>query len=702
MNDDATGPRFLDLFFSPRRVAIIGLSRSAIGTPVSVLTTLKDFGYPGRVTVINPNLAPSEDFDAYGSLDEVPEPVDLAVISVPREGVLKVLEDCAGNGIRAAIVITQGFADADQEGARLQEEMLAFARAKGIRILGPNTIGLSNAFSSFTSSFIEAHNDTYPVGIVSQSGLFMMGHNIVNNVPAGFCMSIDLGNAADISLAEVLEYYDQVDAVRVIQCHLEGVPDGRAFVETAARVSRRKPIIALKAGKTEAGRAAVASHSGAAAGEDQIYRAAFRKAGVVTAENAEQLRLLSRAFATYAPPKGKRTAIMSFSGGGAILAIDAIEGAGLTMASLSEGTTVALRDLFPDWIDVDNPLDVWIPIAKDLHGAFPRILEATLRDEGVDAVLCIYCSYTLPKYDALDCSSHIRDLAKRFPEKPILCWTYGMDIAGFTRHVEKDGTAMVFPSLDDATGALAKLVEYEAYRRGADRALPPAQPGVPKATRILQQAKGYLFTEALEILDNYGIEVADWRLARDPDEVAAAARALTPPWCLKVVSADIMHKTDSGGIVLNIASERDLLESYADLQAAVARHEPGAEILAVLVQRMARKGKELMIGAKRDPAFGPCLIVGAGGIYTEALDDYAFRLAPVSERDAHEMICELNVAKILAGVRGEPACDLPAVSDMILKVSRLVCAHPEIREIDINPLIVNQNGAVVVDARIIL
>jgi acetyltransferase len=707
-------PRFLDLFLSPRRVAIIGLSRAAVGAPISILTTLKDFGYQGRITVINPNIVPTEEYEAYASLNEVPEapgapkPIDLAVISVPREGVLNVLKDCARNGIRAAIVITQGFADADESGKKLQAEMLAFARDNGIRILGPNTIGVANAFSGFTSSFIEAHNDTFPVGLVSQSGLFMMGHNIVNNEPGGFCMAADLGNAADIGLDEVLAYYEGIDGVRVIQCHLEGIERGAAFVETAARVSHIKPIVLLKAGRTEAGQVAVASHSGAVAGETEVYRAAFRKSGIVTADNAEQLRILSKAFVTYAPPKGRRVAIMSFSGGGAILAIDAIEAAGLTLATLSETTKADLRDLFPSWIAVDNPLDVWIPIARDLHTAFPKILEATLRDEGVDAVICIYCSYTLPKYDAYDSSIHIRDLADRYPDKPVLCWSYGMDIAGFTRQVERDGTAMVFPSLDDAAGALAKLAAYGEYRAHGVVPAPPAEtsPGALAANRILSRAADagtdFLFAEGLEILQAYGLNVAAWSMAGSERELVENAESLTYPLCLKAVSQDLVHKSDTGGIILSIGDREELLKAYRELHAAVRERAPEAQVSAVLVQEMAPKGKELMIGAKRDPSFGPCLIVGAGGIYTEILDDHAFRLAPVTEAEARGMIAELAFSKILAGARGEPACHLPSIVEVLLKVSQLICAHPQIREIDLNPLIANERGAVIVDSRIIL
>ena len=400
MSEDSKNADILDLFFKPRHVAIIGLSRTAIDAPISVLTTLKDFGYEGQIYIINPNIVPTDDYQAYPSLDDIPEPVDLAIVSVERLQVLEVLLGCIRNGIRAAIVITQGLADADEEGRRLQEKMVALTENNDLRIMGPNTIGVSNAFEKFTSSFIEVHNEKTPIGLVSQSGLFMMGHNLINNEPAGFCMSADLGNACDIGLAEVLEYYERNDHIRVIQCHVEGIGQGSAFLETASRVSRRKPIILLKAGKSRTGRIAVASHSGAAAGENEVYQAAFRKAGIITADNAEELRLLSKAFATYRLPKGKRVAVVSFSGGGIILAVDAIEGAGLTLASLSEATKRKLQDRFPSWMAVDNPVDVWIPVAKNFHTAFPEILELVLRDESVDSVLCIYCSYTLPRMSA--------------------------------------------------------------------------------------------------------------------------------------------------------------------------------------------------------------------------------------------------------------------------------------------------------------
>lgn len=701
--------RFLDLFFKPKSVVIVGLSRSAIGAPVSVLTTLNDYGYEGEIYVINPNMtqADADNFNVCASLDGLPEDIDLAVVSVAREQVHGVLEGCIAKGIKGAIVITQGFADADEEGSRLQEEMLTLARSSGLRILGPNTIGIANAFECFTSSFIELENDKTPIGQVSQSGLFMMGHHLINNEPAGFCLSIDLGNASDIDLVDVLTYFEQSDRIEVIQCHVEGLIDGRAFVETAARISKENPIVLLKAGRSETGQVAVASHSGAAAGETEVYDAAFHKAGIVTVQNSEELRLLSKAFVTYAPPKGSRVAVVSFSGGGAILAIDAIEGAGLELAKLSEETIKDISDLFPPWLTVDNPVDIWIPVARDFDASFPRILERVLQDDGVDAVICIYCSYTQPKYDALNSSRYVGDIASRYPHKPILCWTYGLDITGFTREIEKQGTAMVFPSLESASTTIAKMADYEAFRHTANR-LEPRRFDVDdeRVGKLLagaaQSGSNYIFAESLEILDAYGINLANWRLVTGEGGLTDAAVEIGYPVCMKVVSADIIHKSDSGGIRLNITEDQALLETYGQMCDDVLRHDRNATITGVLLQAMAPTGKEVMIGAKHDPTFGPCLIVGTGGIYTEVLHDYAFRLAPVDEVEAREMLAELKLYPLLEGVRGETPCDIDSIVDTLLRVSQLVTTHPTIKEIDINPLIVNEQESVIVDARIII
>ena len=699
---------FLDAFFKPRSVAIIGLSRSAIDAPVSVLTTLKEFGYEGQIHVVNPSMTGIDGINVCSSLKEIPEPVDLAVISVERSRVPGVLQECADNGLGSAIVITQGFADADDEGRRLQEKIVTLSKERGLRILGPNTISVANAVERFTSSFIEVRRDNAPVGQVAQSGLFMMGHHLMGNDPAGFCLSIDIGNACDIGLVDVLEYYEHDDNVRVIQCHAEAIEDGRAFLAAASRISASKPVIALKAGMSVTGQAAVVSHTGAAAGAAEVYRAAFGKAGVVPAEDAEELRLLTKAFVTYRPPTGRRVAVMSFSGGANILAVDAIEKAGLTLATLSEPTKSDLQGLFPSWLSVDNPLDVWIPLSKDFQTAFPTILECLLRDEGVDGVFCIYCSYPRPKYELFDSSAHIAAMAGKHPEKPVLCWSYGLDIDGFTRDVEKDGTAMVFPSFDDAAKTFAKMADYaeRRHRRRGPENRPVSDGRDADVEAVLERAagsgQGYHFTEGFEVLRSCGLQLAPWRFAANADELATKAKELSYPLCLKIVSSEIVHKTDSGGIKLGIQDDAGLLARYGQLKDDVLARVPGAKISGVLIQEMAASGIEIMIGAKRDPNFGPCVVFGAGGIYTEIFEDYAIRLAPIREDEAYEMLEETKVSRILNGFRGEPPRHLAGVVDALLRVSRLVCTQPRIKEIDLNPLIVGETETVVVDTRIIL
>jgi len=699
----------LGLFFKPQSIAIIGLSRKAIDSPVSILTSIKDFGYQGDVYVVNPKFPPTGNLKIYPDLDSIKLPVDLAILSVARGRVMGVLKDCVANRIKAAVIITQGFADADEEGKKLQQEMTALSQEHGIRILGPNTMGVMNAYHDFTSSFFEVCNEKIPIGLIAQSGLFMMGHHLLGNIPAGFGMAMDLGNASDINCTDVLDYFENENDVRVIQIHMEALGNGKEFVRTAAKVSGKKPIIALKAGKSDAGEKAVLSHSGAAAGELQVYETAFKKAGVIAAKNSEELRLLSKAFLAYPPIKGKRVGVMSFSGAACILTIDAIEGAGLQLAKFSNKTTAALKEMFPPWIGVENPLDTWIGVsAGDFHTAYPRILEIVLEDDNVDVVFCIYPSFTLPKHEDYNTSAHIRSMAEKFPQKPILCWSYGLDIVGFTNEIEKDGNVMVFPSLDDAALTVKRLSEYGKYKIDYGKTAKPrtfeVDSGRVKSILVnnRQKSKNYLFEAGFEILEAYGNNTARWKFVHDPSELQQAAAELTFPLSLKISSPDIVHKSDMGGIRLNILNPDGLIDSYQKMLGDIKTRMPAAQISGVLVQEMVPRGKEVMIGVKKDPVFGHCIVIGSGGIYTEISKDFAFRLAPLSEEDAFGMISELDYYPILKGVRGEPPCDLKSIVDVLLKVSQLVVDFPEIAELDINPLMVYEQDALIIDARMIL
>ncbi|MBY6058773.1 acetate--CoA ligase family protein [Leisingera daeponensis] len=705
-----SAPKLLDPFLSPDSIAIIGLSRSAIGSPVSVHTTLNEMGYGGRTFIVNPGMDTAPNATVCRSIPDLPEAVDLAIISVERKMVPDTLEACADRGIRSAVIITQGFADADEVGAGLQRQIDAIIARRGIRVLGPNTIGLVNSPAKFTSSFIEVTPDNLPVGQVSQSGFLMMGHHLVTNEPAGYCTSVDLGNGCDINLIDVLEHYRTDPNITTIEIHAEAIEDGRAFMETASRISRSKPIVALKAGRTEAGQAAAASHTGAVAGQVRVTDAALRQAGVFQAENAEELRMLSKSFATFGEMKGKRVAIMSYSGGGAVLAIDALDRAGLQLAELSGETKRTVKRLFPDWMHVENPLDIWMPVAKDLDDAFPLVMNALLQDDGVDAVICIYCSYNLPKYDRFDASGYIRDLSAASRSKPVACWSYGQDIEGFTRTIEEKRSAIVYPRLDDAARSLAALACHTKRKKAKAKAeddVPVSDPSARrKSAAVLKKAaadgQDYLFTEAFDILKAYDLPLVNWAVVRSEAELEAATRDLTAPLCLKIDSPDVIHKSDSGGVALGVGKGDELTHAYRGMNTTVARNVPGARLGSVVVQEMAPKGTEVMIGMVRDPSFGPCVVFGTGGVYAEILDDFAFRIAPVTTQDARDMIDETIISRILSGARGQKAADVDALVDVIVKVSQIATAHPEINEIDLNPVFATPTGAHLLDARFML
>ena len=696
----------LDLFFNPRSVVIIGLSRSAVGSPISILTSLESFGYEGELYVVNPRMPALDGVTVCKALDEVPREVDLALVSVERSQVVEVVEACAAHGIRAAIVITQGFADADEIGGREQQRLEEVVARTGIRILGPNTIGLADASSGFTSSFIEIYREREScIGQVAQSGFLMMGNHLINNEPAGFLKTIDLGNACDVGLIEVLEYFEHDEGIGVIECHLEAIQDGRAFLDVASRISRRKPIVALKAGTSALGLQAVASHTGAVAGESRVYGQALRQAGVVQAESAEELRLLSKAFETYGKAEGRRVAVVSFSGGGAVLALDAIDRAGLELAELAPKTLDRIRHLFPEWLEIGNPLDIWIPIAKDMEASFPLILESVLDDPSVDAVICIYCSYNLPKYGLYDVSPHIARLADERPGKPILGWSYGQDIEGITKAVESSGKAMVFPTLEGAATALAHLADHGERISGDTRretaSTVEAEVDRDAIETVLARAGGapHLFTDAFEILEAYGLPVVPWTVVREAGALDAETKNLRAPFCLKVVSEDILHKSDSGGVVLGVGDGEALGRAFRNLRDGVPA---GARLDGILVQEMAAPGTEVMIGMVRDPSFGPCVVFGAGGIYAELLDDVALRVAPVDEGEAREMIMETKVAKLIGGARGKAAADIDALVRILTAISRFAVEQESVREIDLNPVIVGPEGAAIVDVRFIM
>ncbi len=452
-------------FLEPQSVAIVGISRKSGPGAYNLMENMIRFGYQGRIYPVNPQAREILGVKAYRQVKEIGHRIDLAVITTPREVALKVLRQCAEAGVRGAIVVSQGFADADKQGRALQKEMVSLARGSGMRILGPNTLGVVNYFQRFTTSFMPLEEECAPVGLVCQSGIFFVGaSNLVGPLGKG----IDLGNACDVGFREALEAFALDPDIRVITVHMEGIQRGREFLETAARVARRKPVVVLKTGRSESAARAAASHTGSLTGDFHVHRAALRQAGLLVVEASQWMRPAVKTLLYLPPMRGNRVAVITFTGGGAIMAVDILEQNGLRLAPLSRKTLEPIARLSPSWLPVGNPVDIWPAVMR--HGVekvYSTALRAVLRDPQVDAALCIALAPRLPEFSFLDASGALnRVLLEEDLGKPVVAWLYGPNVKEVGEGFEKERRILVYQTLERAAWALSLL-----------KGRPPLQPG---------------------------------------------------------------------------------------------------------------------------------------------------------------------------------------------------------------------------------
>ncbi|MBW2283886.1 MAG: CoA-binding protein [Deltaproteobacteria bacterium] len=452
------GNHVLDIFMAPKSVAVIGVTRKTGKGSYNPIECMQWFGYEGEIYPVNPFADEILGLKCYRDIKEVERPVDLAVIAAPRERVPGIVEDCAAMGIQGAIVVPQGFSDADATGKALQERLSDISRQNGIRILGPNTLGVLNAFSGFTSSFMYLKREKTPVGVICQSGVFFVGAAVLTGMIG---KGIDVANGCDIDFADCLEYFGDDDETQVIVVHMEGMVGGSRFMDVARRLALRKPVITYKTARTRSGAVAAASHSGSMAGTYAIYEAAFCQAGLVPASTPEALTDFTKAFLHLPLMRGKRVGLITLTGAGGIIAADSLEECGLRVARLSEDTVLGLKELSPDWMPIQNPMDIWPALMK--HGmkhVYELTLRSMLKDPGVDGVICIAIAPDLPENEFLDTTGVIREVAASQQEKPVVAWLYGPNQSAASRTIEQGGHVLAFPSLPRATEALAAL-----YRR---------------------------------------------------------------------------------------------------------------------------------------------------------------------------------------------------------------------------------------------
>lgn len=694
----------LEPFYCPASVAVIGASRDESKLGHAVLKNLIQCGYDGELYPINPNAEAILGHQAYPSVLAVTEKIDLAVIVVPDRFVPQVLEECGQKGVKGVIVITAGFREIGGEGIKKEKALVDIVERYDMRMLGPNCLGIIDTICPLNASFARGMPRRGDIAMMSQSGALLLAIlDWALGEEVGFSRFVSLGNKADIDETDLLQLWDEDPYSKVIVAYLEGISDGPRFMEIAQQVTGETPIIAIKAGTSDAGARAVSSHTGTLAGSERAYDAAFKQAGITRADSIEELFDYAHAFAEVPPIKGDKIAIVSNAGGAAIMATDALDRAQLQLASFQGKTIRSLKTHLPPGSNALNPVDVRGDADAE---RYKFALDAVLQDKNVDGVIAILTPQAVTRVD--ETAHAIADVVQEH-DKPVLGCFMGQNTAQIGIEILRDHMIPNYPYPERVVDAMRAMVERWRWLGHPPRKMERFEVQREEVEQVLSQvrADGRLTVgdaEAREIMKAYRITIPQAQLASNPDEAVEIAQRIGYPVVMKIVSPDILHKTDVGGVKLNLMGDTAVRDTFDLLMYRASRYMPEAEIWGALVQEMVPQGKEVIIGINRDPQFGPLLLFGLGGIYVEALKDVSFRIAPIARWEAEEMITEIRAYPLLRGFRGEKPSDLKAIAECILRVSQLAVDFPEIVELDINPLMVNEEGkgAVAIDMRLVL
>ncbi|HEX8992427.1 MAG TPA: acetate--CoA ligase family protein [Anaerolineales bacterium] len=679
-------------FLRPRGVVVVGVSSSPEKLGYGIARNLTQSGFAGAIHFVSPRAGELFGKPVYPDLAQVPDPADLAVLAVPAAAMADSLRRCAQRGIRAAILVSAGFREAGPEGAALEKECLEIARHNGMRLLGPNCIGTIDTHLPLDTTFLQPPMpEGGHVGFISHSGAFCAAIIDWSRLEGfDFSQIVSVGNQADVTETDMLEVVAGDDQTRVIVLYMEGVADGRRFVETAARVTRRTPVVALKVGRREGARKAAASHTGALAASDVAFEAAFARAGVLRASTAEEMFDWARALESCPLPSGRRVAVLTNAGGPGVIAADALEANGLALASLMEPTMLELASVLPSAASVQNPVDM---LASASPVAYAQCLKLILGDSSVDAALVILPPP--PMFTAQAVAEAILPVISA-SRKPVLINLMGSVLVKEARAAFDSAGVPTYPFPERAASALGALARRAQYLAGVLE-----NPGSADSRPIPAPQPEAHTVGAEEVVARYGIRVTETQLATTPAEAVSIAEQLGYPVVLKIASADIMHKSDVGGVMVGLRTRADVLGGYAQIVQNVAAHHPSATIDGVFVQKQVPDGQEVIIGALHDPSFGPLIMFGAGGVEAEGIRDVAFALAPLTPGEAEQLMQRSWAGRRLDGFRNIPPADKQAARDALVRLSWLAYDHPEIREIEINPLRVLREGAVALDVRVV-
>ncbi|MBC8334855.1 MAG: acetate--CoA ligase family protein [Anaerolineales bacterium] len=687
-------------FFNPNGIVVVGASSHPQKLGYGVARNLTQSGYAGPIYFVSPKGGDLFSRQIFASIAEVPDPVDLAVVVVPAKYASESMRACGERGIKAVILVSGGFRETGEDGAVLETETLQVAKEYGIRMIGPNCIGLLDTHLPLDTTFLQP---PFPlpgeIAFISHSGAICAAL-IDWSKEEGFSFSrlISLGNQADVTETDILPLVAEDEYTRVITLYLENISNGARFIEEARRVVKVKPVIALKVGRSASGQRAAASHTGALAGAESAFDAAFEKAGVFRADTTEEIFDWARALAWAPVLQGRRIAILTNAGGPGVIAADALEQNGLELAEFNKKTLAALGETLPSAASVHNPVDMLASASAEIYGECLRVI---LVDHNVDGALVILPPP--PMYPAREAAEILIPIIQA-SEKPVLVVLMGSTQIEEASELFQNAKIPDYRFPERAASALARLAERAEFLREMDESVALlTDVDTPSARAVLADAEPGTWLEAEfadRLMNIYGIPTTPIKLAPDAESAARLGKELGFPVVMKIASPDIPHKSDVNGILLNLGSAAEIAEDFEMLMARVQAQRPDANLEGVLIQRMISGGQEVILGAVRDPQFGALMMFGSGGVEVEGLKDVAFALAPLSVREAEKMLGKTWAGRKLAGYRNLAPADRVGVVDALRRLGQLAHDLPEIAEIEINPLTVLEDGVVAVDVRV--
>jgi len=690
----------LKALFSPESIAIIGASREERKIGHQCLKNLIDGGYKGHLYPVNPKSDEVLGLPCYPTVKEVPGKVDLALITVPARIVKLVLGDCKEKGVGAIAMITAGFSEVGNK--ELEDEVVALCKEGNMRLLGPNIVGLVNNKLKCNASFCQSLPYEGDAVFISQSGalaIALVGWTWMKKV--GLSSLVTLGDMADVDFSDCIEYFGNDPTTKCIVLYIEGVKNARRFMESCQRMTPDKPIVALKAGISRRGMMATISHTGSMAGSRRVYEAAFKQSGVVLATTLEELFDKALSLSLSPPMMGDHCAVITNGGGAGVCAIDYAEKYHIPLDDLPADLMAEMRNYMPEFGSTKNPVDL---TGMATTKSYEDALTCVLSHPWVDGVVVLYCHTAISK--PMDVAMAIHN-ASRASKKPVVASLIGGDECEETSKWLKEQGVATYGSPEEGMSAISALRSYG--RHLAQEKAPFERYDVDRdaADRIFSEAKrsgAHTLTEheAKRVLEAYGIAVTRERVARDRREAVGAAEELGYPVVMKILSTDVMHKTDAGCVNLGVDSPERVEEAYDEIMRNARKFKPDANVQGVLVQEMAPEGREVILGGIKDPQFGPTVMFGMGGVLTEVLKDVAFRVAPISVKEAKDMMSEITGYPILTGVRGVPPADLDGLAEALSRVSQLISDYPDLGVVDVNPVIVYEHGLCAVDGLAIL